>query len=116
FNVGFSYDLPWKGVLEVSYVGSRTRKYPVARLLSAIPTAERIQGIANPAYLTGAVPNPFFGDPQLAGTNLAGATITRAQALNPFTQFASVTKNGIPLGSSSYNGLELRLHKRLSDG
>jgi hypothetical protein len=52
----------------------------------------------------------------LAGTSLAGATITQAQALNPFSQFTSVTKNGVPLGSSSYNGLEIRLNKRLSDG
>src|SRR5262249_35739438 len=116
FNLGFSYDLPWKGVLEVAYVGSRTRKYPVAQTLSAIPTAARIQGIANPAFLTAAVPNPVFGAPQLAGTSLAGATITQAQALNPFSQFSSVTKNGVPLGSSSYNGLEIRLNKRLSDG
>jgi hypothetical protein len=116
FHVGFSYDLPWKSILEVSYVGSRTRKYPVARSLSAIPIAARTQGIANPAYLNAAVPNPFFGAPQLAGTPIAGATITQAQALNPFTQFSSVTENGMPLGTTSYNGLELRLNKRLGNG
>jgi hypothetical protein len=116
FNFGLSYDLPWNSVLELSYVGSRTRKYPVARSLSAISLAARSQGIANPSYLNAAVPNPFFGAPQLAGTPLAGATITQAQALSPFPEFSSVTENDVPLGSTSYNGLELRLNKRLSSG
>jgi hypothetical protein len=116
FNIGFSYDLPWKTLLEVAYVGSRTSKYPVSQVLSAIPYAARLQGIANPNYLNAAVPNPFAGAPQLAGTSLAGATITQAQAFSPFPQFTTVTENGLSRGSTSYNAMELRLHKRLSSG
>jgi hypothetical protein len=116
FNAGFEFDLPWKTVLEASYVGSRTRKYPVSQSLSAVPYAARVQGIANPSYLNAAVPNPFFGAPELAGTSFASATITQAQALSPFPQFSSVTQNGNPLGSTSYNALELRVRKRLSGG
>jgi hypothetical protein len=116
FNAGFSYDLPWKGSLEVAYVGSRTRKYPVAKSLSAIPLSARLQGIANPSYLNAAVANPFAGAPQLVGTSLASATITQSQALSPFPQFTSVTENGLSLGSTSYNALELRLNKRVTGG
>jgi hypothetical protein len=116
FNVGLSYDLPWKALIEVAYVGSRTRKYPVAKALNAIPYAARQQGIANPNYLNAAVPNPFAGAAQLAGTSLAGATITQGQALSPFPQFTSVTENGLSRASTSYNAVELRLHKRLSSG
>jgi len=116
FNVGFGYNLPWKTLLDVAYVGTRTHKYPVARQISAIFLADRQLGIANPSYLNAAVPNPFFGAPQLAGTNLNSANITRAQALSPFPQFSSATENGIPLGGASYNALELRLTKRFSSG
>jgi hypothetical protein len=116
FHVGFAYNLPWKSLLDVAYVGTRTHKYPVSKQISAISTADRQLGIANPSYLNAAVPNPYFGAPQLAGTSLNSASITRAQALSPFPQFSTVTENGIPLGSASYDALELRLHKRLSSG
>jgi hypothetical protein len=116
FNAGLEFDLPRKTIFEASYVGSRTRKYPVSQTLSAIPYAGRVQGIANPNYLNAAVPNPFAGAPELAGTSLAGATITQAQSFSPFPQFSSVTENGIPLGSTSYNALEIRARKRLSEG
>jgi hypothetical protein len=116
FNVGFSYDLPWRTLLEAAFVGSRTRDYPVAKQISAIPYSARQQGIANPNYLNAAVPNPFAGAPQLAGTSLAGSTITQGQAFNPFPQFTTVTENGLSLGGASYNALELRLNKRLSSG
>src|SRR5262249_15961165 len=66
FNAGFEFDLPWKTVLEASYVGSRTRKYPVSQSLSAVPYAARVQGIANPSYLNPAAPNPFFRAPEPA--------------------------------------------------
>lgn len=116
FHVGFAYNLPWKALLDVAYVGTRTRKYPVAKQISSNSISDRQLGITNPSYLNAAVPNPFFGAPQLVGTSLNSPTITRAQALSPFPQFSSVTENGMPLGSASYNALELRLNKRLSSG
>jgi hypothetical protein len=116
FNVGIGFDLPWRTLLELSYVGSRTRKYPVSKSLSAIPLAERLKGVADPTYLTTAVPNPFFGATQLVGTSLNSATYSRSQSLSPFPQFTSVTQGGLPLGASSFNALELRLNKRLSSG
>jgi hypothetical protein len=116
FNAGFSYDLPWSTVLEASYVGSRTTRYPVSQVLSAIPLSAVEQGVADPSFLTKGVPNPFYGAPQLAGTSLNSPTIPRSQALSPYPQFASVTENGIPIGSTSYNALQIRLRKRLGSG
>ena len=116
FNVGFAYDLPWKSVIEVSYVGNRTHRYPVSQVISAIPLAAVLQGVANPTYLTQAVPNPFYGASQLVGTSLNSPTIPESQALSPYPQFASVTENGVPIGTISYNAFELRLSKRMSSG
>jgi hypothetical protein len=91
FNVGFELELPWRLVLEASYVGSRTRKFPVSKVLSAIPLEERLKGFADPNYLNASVANPFAGAPELVGTGLQGSTITRAQSLSPYPQFTGVT-------------------------
>ena len=116
FQGGFEYELPLKTTLEASYVGSRTNRIAINHSLNYIPLDQRQLGIANPSYLTQAVPNPFFGAASLAGTSLASATITRNQSLLPFPQFTSVTESAYPEGHSWYNALEMRLNKRFSEG
>lgn len=116
FNVGFEYELRWKMLAEASYVGSRTRKFAVSRQLAAVSLDDRLKGFADPNYLNASVPNPFAGAPELAGTGLSSATVTRGQALRPYPQFSGVTMNGLPFGDSSYNALEIRLNKRLTNG
>ncbi len=114
FNFGFNYELPWRVLVEASYVGSRTQRWSVSKTLNAISLEERLKGVANPAYLTAAVPNPFAGAPQLAGTGLSAATISRSQSLTPFPQFTALTRTHNPIGNTSYNSLQLRANKRLS--
>ena len=116
FYLGFDTQLPWKATLEVSYVGSRTRKFPVTHQQDSISLAERLKGVADPNYLNASVPSPFAGAPELVGTGLAAATITRAQSLRPFPQFSAVSLAGVSDGNTSYNALELRVNKRLSHG
>lgn len=116
FHVGIEYQMPWKTTVEASYVGSRTRRYPVSTELDANSLENRLKGFADPNYLNASVPNPFAGAPELAGTGLSAATITRAQSLVPFPQFTSVTMDGMPIGNSSYNALEARVNKRLTNG
>lgn len=115
-NLGFDYELPWKTTAEASYVGSRTRRFPVNRQLNAISLLERLKGFSDPTYLNAAVPNPFAGAPELQGTGLSSATISRSQSLLPFPQFTGVTNAGTGLGNTSYNALEMRLNKRLTNG
>jgi len=116
FYFGVDYELPWKAVAEVSYVGSRTRRFPVSRQLDAISLEERLKGFADPNYLNASVANPFSGAPELAGSGLANPTVTRTQALRPYPQFTGLTVSGLPIGNTSYNALETRINKRLSGG
>jgi hypothetical protein len=116
FYAGVDYELPDKITASVSYVGSRTHDYWVTQNVDAITLAQRLQGVANPAYLNAAVPNPFAGASLLAGTSLSGATITEGQALLPYPQFTGVTDAGVPVGGASYNALEVRVNKRLGHG
>ena len=120
FNLGIARELPWKVTAEASYVGSRTRKFTVSKQLNVISMDERLKGVANPSYLNEAVANPFAGAPELAGTGLNAATITRTQSLYPYPQFTGttggVTVNGLNIGNSSYDSAQIRVNKRLSQG
>jgi len=116
FQAGFDYELPFKTRLTASYVGSRTRRIAISRNLNAIPLAERLKGVASASYLSQAVPNPFAGAPELLGTSLGSATMSRNQSLMPFPQFTSITETAYSAGKSWYNGLEMRVNKRFSQG
>lgn len=116
FHFGLDYEFAPGFTAEVSYVGSRTRKYPATKTLNAISLNDRLQGFATPTYLTTAVPNPFAGAPELVGSSLGSATLSRSQALLPFPQFTSVSRSLNSIGNSSYNSLEIRVNRRLAHG
>jgi hypothetical protein len=116
YHVGFQYDLPFDTSVELSYAGSRTSHIAISRSLNYLSNSNVQAGIANPAYLNAAVPNPFYTAPELTGTTLASPTITRAQALMPFPQFISVTQTAVPIGYSSFNAFEARLTRNFSKG
>ena len=115
-NLGVDYELPGKVTAELAYVASRTRRFPASKQLDAITLSERLKGFADPNYLNAAVPNPFANAPELQGTGLASATVSRSQSLLPFPQFTGVTNAGMGVGNTSYNALETRINKRLSHG
>lgn len=116
FHAGFAYELPWKTTMDVSYVGSRTRRLRVAKDLNVVSLQDRLQGVADPNYLNASVSNPFAGAPELTGTSLFASTVARSQTLLPFPQFTGVSLNGNNIGSSTYDSLQLRVNKRLSNG
>lgn len=75
----------------------------------------------NPKYLSlGATLEDSITSPAAiaAGISLPypGFTGSVAQALRPFPQFTNVTDLGQPTGRSSYEGLQLKVQKRLSEG
>lgn len=115
FHAGLGVELPWKIAADASFVGSRTRKFRNSRTVNFVPLTERLKGFADPLYLNAGVPNPFAGAPELAGTALFAATITRSQSLVPFPQFTGVTEDESQ-GRTSYNALELKINRRLAGG
>ena len=66
------------------------------------------------AALNTQVPNPFVG--LLPGTNLNGATISRAQSLRPFPQFGNLIMRQNTGGKNQYHAAILKLEKRMSHG
>jgi len=111
FSAGFQQELPSHVLLDVSYVGSRTRRLAVSQNLDALSTAQLGYGTA---YLNTLVANPFLG--LLPNTSLNGATIQRRQLMLPYPEFSGVTEAGIPIGRAWYNSLQLQVQRRLANG
>ena len=110
FSIGVQRELPGRLVFEGSYVGSRTRKLPVAKGINEITAEQLAQG----NLMLEQAPNPFAG--LLPGTPFNGPTVPRQQLLRPFPQFASITEDRRSLGVNDYNALQLSLNKRLARG
>ena len=124
FSIGVQRELPFRSVLEVSYVGSRSQQLNVSQNLDVVSMAQLLQygGNATPnltdscsaTSTTCKYANPFYGLLP-AGPGLA-TSATRQQLLLPYPQFTGVTENNIPMGKSWYNSLQVRFDKRLTHG
>ena len=123
FSIGVQRELPFRSVLEVSYVGSRSQQLTVSQNLDAVTMAQLLQYGANASpnltdtcSATSALcpyANPLQG---LLPTGPNAASTTRQQLLLPYPQFTGVTENNLPMGKSWYNSLQVRFDKRLTRG
>jgi hypothetical protein len=81
--------------------------------------AQLQQGIANPSLFNEQVPNPYYGVPGIPPSSTCGSnpTISRITLLLPLSQYCNlIGQYNDPLGKQSYNGLEVKLNKRFSQG
>jgi hypothetical protein len=68
------------------------------------------------AALGAALPNPFFGNPNVPASLSTPTTLTRARLLTPFPQFVQVQDRQITEGRNQYNAGVVEFTKRLSHG
>ncbi|HET8548987.1 MAG TPA: carboxypeptidase regulatory-like domain-containing protein [Bryobacteraceae bacterium] len=119
FSFGIQRQLPGNMLLDVAYVGSRTRAANVSKGVNEIPVSVLALGDitkgGNPNYLNQQVPNPFAGL-MPAGLSLNNATTTRQQLLRPFPQFTGFNEQQRNDGRIWYNSMQLMLTKRYSQG
>jgi hypothetical protein len=119
YSFGIQQQIPWSLLLDVSYVGSIGRDYPVNQQIAAIP--EQFRAAAEQTFfatgrnpLQDAVTNPFFG--LITTGPLAARTVTRGQLLRPFPHFTSVQAQSIPIGESRYDSLQFKATRRFANG
>ena len=119
FQVGFQYELPLATVLELNYVGSRGSNLIVQDPMNFIPAEFLIDSVVNnnaaESFLSGLVPNPFRGLPDMVGTALDANTISRESLLRQFPQFTTFRIQSHD-GSNRYDSVQLRLERRFSKG
>ena len=117
WSLGVQRELPWRFLVEATYVGARGENLPVVRQLNAVPqqylSQSAVRDDATNNYLTQQVPNPFAA--LLPGTGLNGASISRSQLLRPYPQFTSVQATETN-GASDYNALQARVERRMANG
>lgn len=117
WSLGVQQELPWRILLEATYVGARSEHVPVTRELNPIPHAylstSPVRDDATHDRLTEAVPNPFAS--LLPGTDLAGETVERRQLLRPYPQFTSIQALET-IGEVDYHAFQGRVERRMSSG
>ena len=119
WSLSMQHEFPHRMLLEVGYTGNRGTALPLANDINAVPaqymSASPVRDQAAIDRLAAAVPSPFFGIPEFAGTNYSGRTVARSVLLRPYPQFGAInsTADG---GFSWYHDAHLRLEKRFSQG
>jgi hypothetical protein len=115
FSMDVQRQLPFGIAAEIGYVGSRSHHLlpastaTSAQLINQVPT----QYLGLGSQLTQSVANPFY---QHGGAGVVGsATVSQAQLLMPFPEYAAVTEN-TNVVHARYDSLVLKAQKRLSAG
>ena len=113
YSVGVQRQLPWRSVLDVSFVGSKTRKRAVTRPVNDL---SREQILLGDAYLNTLVPNPFVGLMPDAGATNTAPTVQRRVLMRPLPQFGTINEQLVPIGYGNYSSIQVSWEKRLSRG
>ena len=111
YSLGVQRLLPWKTLIEVSFVGNYASQMAVSRNINGLPASDYPLGSV---ALTAQVKNPMAG--LLPGTSLNNATTPRQNLLVPFPEFGAITEAYLPIGNSLYNSMQIQVQKRLSHG
>jgi Carboxypeptidase regulatory-like domain/TonB dependent receptor len=119
-SFGLQRELPGQMVLDARYVGNFTNRLRTFVWDNGTLTyAQLQQGIANPNLFNQQVPNPYYNVPGVPASSTCGSnrTISRLTLLLPLSQYCGlIGQYNDPLGKQFYNGLEVKLSKRYSQG
>jgi len=105
--------------LEARYIGRRTVKMPISRLLTALDnqylskSPDRDQPRID--FLAERFSNPFRGLPGVNGNLATSTVLTRADLLRPFPEFAQINRFNSQ-GWSTYHGLQLEFERAMKGG
>ena len=101
YNVGAQFSMPWKTVLDVSFVGSQSRNLNTQVNLNA------------PAY--GAAYLPQNQDPTAAASTIPGATALPVDFLRPYQGFGDIIQIQ-PTAYADYKSIQTSVNRRFSNG
>ncbi|MBL0157914.1 MAG: TonB-dependent receptor [Bryobacterales bacterium] len=114
WSFGIQQELPFKVMMENSYVGNRNTRLNINRELSYTPakylSTSPVRDQATIDYLGKTFPNPYNGLNSIFGT-----VISRANLLRPNSQFSSTQLQGDPAGYSWYHSLQSRIERRFAN-
>ena len=116
YSIGVDAQLFWGITLDVSYIGSKTVKEPLAINLNAQSEEIYAAARANPTFYQAPLNNPFLGiAPNNVGLGVS-PTVSRFSLYSPWPQLGGITNNTQPWGRTWYNGLQVKFEKRMLPG
>jgi hypothetical protein len=113
WSIGMQHEMPWRSVVDVSYIGSATRKIPVSLQINDL---SREQILLGDAFLNTLVPNPFVGLMPDGGSRNTAPTIQRRDLMRPYPQFGTIQQQLLPIGTRDYQAIQVSWDKRMSKG
>ncbi|MBY0494670.1 MAG: TonB-dependent receptor [Cyanobacteria bacterium] len=116
YSIDLVRELPGNLAVGAEYNGATGRQLGLGGSNDGVININQLdpQYLSLGAALNDQVPNPFAG--LLPGTNLNGATISRAQSLRPFPQFGNIIMRQNTGGKNQYHAAIFKLEKRMSRG
>jgi hypothetical protein len=113
YTLTLSRELPFKMVMDVSYLGNHGRYFNLGSLnINALDPGYASLGAA---YLNTLVANPYAGKiPENAALN--GATISRANLLRPYPYMSTVVQSNPRTAHFDGNSMYVTLQRRASEG
>jgi hypothetical protein len=119
WSFGVQRELPWRVLLETSYLGNRGTKLAVGRDLTVLPeqyySRWPVRDQATIDFLTANVLSPFFGIAAFEGSGTSGRNVQRQRLLTPYPHFGNINTDD-DTGYSWYHSLQVRVEKRMSRG
>jgi hypothetical protein len=114
---GIQRELPFGAIIDANYVGKKGTKLYFGGSGQHNHFGPEIESYstAQIADLVSYVPNPFYGKVP-ASAPLGGPAIMKGQLYRPYPQFSNVTSLPLPVASSMYHALQMRVEKRFSHG
>ncbi len=121
FSFGFQHEFPGATVLDARYAANYTSKLRTFLWINGVQSlAMQQKAQAEPAFWSQQVPNPYYNVPSMvAGGCGQSSTVEALNLMEPLSQFCSaggaslVGEYNSPLGHNWYNGLEVKLTRRL---
>jgi hypothetical protein len=117
YSLGIQYAFTANDVLTASYVGNRgTHMLTDGVSRSALQPSLVTAGNTLSSKF---VPNPYYGLITKNGCgnyDLTAATIPQGRALQPYSQYCSVSEGEAPIGDSYYNALQADFNHRFHSG
>lgn len=117
WQLSVQHELPGRVLIDAGYIGNRGTHLQISRNINALPnqylstSATRDQATID--RLTERFASPFGS--LMAGTNLDGTTLPRAQFLVPYPQFGNVYVSTYD-GFSWYHALQVKAERRFASG
>jgi hypothetical protein len=121
FSFGFQHEFPGAIVLDARYAGNYTSKLRTFLWINGVQTlASQQKAQAMPSFWSQQVPNPYYNVPSMmAGGCGQSSTVEAINLLEPLSQYCSaggaslVGEYNAPLGHNWYDGLEVKVTRRL---